>query len=290
MAVIIRGPIVIGVHEYQKTHDFLWDSHSILEVGVVCSGKMRRDYPGFSHVLGAGEVWVHGLLEPHNCGVVQVPCKVAWFMFDAGLLLNLAKAMDPGYNVLGPFTSPPADRPRPRKRERDCILRTIEVIETCQSDPHIAAWAHTSLFEILLQYTRGWEPRKPRHSAGVHQYERLSGAMELVLREKNRFVGVREGARACAMSRNTFSSLFRRVAGVSFPRFSLGYRLNCAALELVQNKEPIERIAAAYGFTDYGHFFRAFSKHYGCSPASYRKDAEGKGLPQGPDVVSLSSG
>ncbi len=89
-------------------------------------------------------------------------------------------------------------------------------------------------------------------------------------------------AAACNLSTSRFSVLFRRAMGVSYGQFSLRARLAQAAQRLAQGDATVEDVAGQLGFVDGSHLHRVFVKHFGATPAEYRRQfkrlAPGLGL------------
>ena len=79
------------------------------------------------------------------------------------------------------------------------------------------------------------------------------------------------------MTTQAFCYAFKRQFGTSFLPYLCRYRVN-KATEIVREKEiPLNELATAVGFSDYGHFCRSFKKILGQSPAVWfgrRKEQE----------------
>ena len=65
---------------------------------------------------------------------------------------------------------------------------------------------------------------------------------------------------------------FERVFGEGLLDYIHGVRLDQANALLTQTDLPIKSIAASVGFASRSHFSRAFRKHRGQDPTSFRKD------------------
>lgn len=64
--------------------------------------------------------------------------------------------------------------------------------------------------------------------------------------------------------------LFKKFYGVPVYRYVKEYRLERAAVELVQTKRPITEIAQRAGYDNASKFTEAFKKRYGLTPSQYR--------------------
>ena len=70
-----------------------------------------------------------------------------------------------------------------------------------------------------------------------------------------------------------FHRAFRRVTGETPKQYTQRLRLEDAATRLVMSAEAVASIAAAAGFASHEVFTRAFRRHFGQAPASYRAAA-----------------
>ena len=79
-------------------------------------------------------------------------------------------------------------------------------------------------------------------------------------------------ANLVGMTSFQLNSEFERVFGESLLDYIHGVRLDQANALLTQTDLPIKSIAASVGFASRSHFSRAFRKHRGQDPTSFRKD------------------
>ncbi len=78
-------------------------------------------------------------------------------------------------------------------------------------------------------------------------------------------------ARHVGMSRSTFAESFFRYAGVTPMALVFQHRMELAAQYLKQRSLSIKEIASLSGYGSVASFTRAFSGHFGHSPALYRR-------------------
>lgn len=82
-------------------------------------------------------------------------------------------------------------------------------------------------------------------------------------------------ARACGMSRFSFSRLFRRSFGCSCREYVMRLRIETACKMLAEPNGSITRIAIAAGFTDASYFARMFRRYMRQSPTEYAHSTSG---------------
>lgn len=73
------------------------------------------------------------------------------------------------------------------------------------------------------------------------------------------------------VSKYYLSHAFSQAAGIPLYKYLLQTRLNAARQLLIQGMPPTQ-VCQHCGFGDYTNFYRAFKKHFGCSPQSLAQD------------------
>ncbi len=76
-----------------------------------------------------------------------------------------------------------------------------------------------------------------------------------------------------SLSPSRTGHLVRELFGTTFSQLLTGARLNCAAVWLAGSELPVGTIARRLCFYDQSHFTRAFRRHAGQSPLTYRHQA-----------------
>jgi len=263
------NPVHLFHNTIDKRQDALSDMHYEPEVGIVLKGRMRREYEGWRADFNAGDVWLCGMWEPHGYRIMTEPCEVVVLVF---LPEMFTAAVRTSIDWLEPFGCPPQQRPKVGAGDRSRVLRIAADLLESERLPGAqqTAWRVLLLQELLLMLRTGWSVPANETALNTQTYRRFEPAIRLVF-ETTRFVTVAEAAKRCGMGRNTFSTLFKTVTGISFAHFSLQYRLNAAARLLTAGSLPVKAVAKECGFTDVSHFHRCFSDYAGVSPARYRR-------------------
>ncbi|MFJ1533951.1 helix-turn-helix domain-containing protein [Streptomyces mirabilis] len=122
-----------------------------------------------------------------------------------------------------------------------------------------------SLEEIVLLAAARAERRRPDLDARVRHAEAVISA------DPGAPHTVRSLAGTVALSPSRFAHLFTEQLGRSPMRALREARLLHAARLLEATELPVERVAAASGFTSAFHFSRVFRQRYGTPPGAYRK-------------------
>jgi AraC-like DNA-binding protein len=126
--------------------------------------------------------------------------------------------------------------------------------------------------QLLRQLCETGECRLPWLAA--LEDERLARALDAIL-ERPEDPHTLEGlGRAAGMSRTAFAERFHEVFGQTAMEVVKRARLACAAKLLTGTELPVKTIAGRVGFQSRSHFSRAFTDHFGSSPAEFRAASE----------------
>jgi len=245
------------------------DMHYALELGILLEGRMDRLYQGHRRSLVAGDMWLCGSWEPHGFQVTSGPCDAVVVSIFPPMLTTTTFPELGSFDWLSPFVLEASERPAVPGPERNAVkLLAEELIESLRlPDPRRFIVQRMLVYQTLLFLPRATAPQ-PR-AQPLDAQARINRAIEYVFKHR-RYVSSAEVARHCALSPKTFHRLFSRALGVSFRTFALRYRLQGAATQLLESRDPIKAIAGEWGFVDASHFHVSFQAAYGCSPAHYR--------------------
>ncbi len=253
----------------------LVEVHDGVEVGVVLSGSAERHFETHVEVASAGDVWLCAMWEPHGRRVVSSQYEGVLLIFQPDFLGDEAVGSP---NSLRVFAAPPESRPRVTGNAmRTRVLAVGQELrrEVEQQQPGWEVAVRLHLLLLLFTLSRDWRPPAlgGRTAGAGSNLRRIMPALALVHDDGSARVSIPEAAAACGLGRSRFSLLFRETMGMSFSQFSLRARLARVAEMLMGTDLATEGIAAECGFVDASHLHRAFVRHYGDTPAAYRRRA-----------------
>lgn len=104
----------------------------------------------------------------------------------------------------------------------------------------------------------------------IHTDERVNRAVEMILKEPNRWRKVPELAAKTGLSPSRFRTLFRQEMNVSPKTFIEKCRIDACASEMLSSDLSIKEIAAKNGFSSQQYFNQAFKRHLGSAPGEYK--------------------
>lgn len=85
-------------------------------------------------------------------------------------------------------------------------------------------------------------------------------------------ISLRELSNKYYLNSSYLGQLFKKKYGMSFKDYLTNYRINEAAIMLIQSDEKITQIAENVGYKDSDYFIRKFIEIKGCTPSKYRKN------------------
>jgi AraC-like DNA-binding protein len=266
------NPIMVIDDYYDNLNSNLYDIHYDYEVGVVCSGKVIRKYRNVEIALGKGDVWITGIWEPHGFELEQVPCEMMSFIISPE---SIEKVCPPGFDWIKIFSSDSVPVPKVSKEHKKEVLRACDKVRQVlkgKGETSIA-WMSNMLSTILLCIVDdNFNSYKEVHSESDKfvSHDEVKKVVDLVFETKGD-VNVSDAAAKCMMSTSHFSRLFKKATGITFAKFTLGYRVKQSAISLADGKEPIKKIAKDWGFNDSSHYTKAFEKFFSMPPSEFRK-------------------
>lgn len=153
----------------------------------------------------------------------------------------------------------------PAERKRFC-LRLAELSEVCKSTVRDASWEFRKfgLFSLLmadlLDFSCGTESVAMKSYVPVNSQEaRLNYAMKQLYGPPFQFPGVDALAKHCMMSRRKFTTLFKKLTGMSVRQYYLRNVMSYAAGMMEAKELKLKDIAAQCGYSNAQNFLHAYS-------------------------------
>ena len=99
---------------------------------------------------------------------------------------------------------------------------------------------------------------------------RIEAAIQIVQRERDRNMPIRELARRVNLSPWYFTRLFKAETSISPKQYIRDYKLRLAEQLLSESFLSVKEVAATVGFGDRSHFSRDFKRLHGQAPSTAR--------------------
>lgn len=119
-------------------------------------------------------------------------------------------------------------------------------------------------------------PRMDREKmyCSVRQVELIRHLRDHLVMEREHYVSLAQLAAEHDVSVSHMQKLFKQIYGVPVYRYIKEYRLEQAAVELVQTRKLVTQIAQENGYDNASKFSESFKKRYGMTPSQYRINAK----------------
>jgi AraC-like DNA-binding protein len=241
-----------------------------MELGIILSGSLERNSGDHRQVLNAGDVWLHTIWEPHGYQILNVPCETVVIVFRPELLFGL-KLFNQSFDWFSFFYEKPSFRPQTDNSNRKEILEIGSQVKRLSLKENLInlPLLQTYLIQLLIYLSQNRQLRKRGGSPDADRILRIQPALKLAF-SSELYLPEKLAAKACNLSISTFRKEFQELVNVSFPRFTLRFRLRQSALTLRQTSLSIKETAYKYGFFDLSHFYRDFKLYFGVTPKEYR--------------------
>jgi AraC-like DNA-binding protein len=154
-------------------------------------------------------------------------------------------------------------------RERDDNLPGVDVASS--------QLAHLMFIQILRAYFEKAEPVATSRLRAISD-RRLAPALQLMHGDPGRAWQLGELAKAAAMSRATFASYFKAVAGIAPMAYLTEWRMRLAGRLLCSERLSVGALALSLGYASESAFSNAFKRVTGSSPTNYRRDQQARPL------------
>ncbi|RYD20960.1 MAG: AraC family transcriptional regulator [Spirochaetia bacterium] len=148
----------------------------------------------------------------------------------------------------------------------------IEMLQHERQDSTVVSETIFSLAANIMHGAATLEPHGAASERRVSDY-RIRRAVRM-MRDNGAQLGLDEICRGSGLSRPRFNQLFRMCTGVSAGVYQASLRLETAVNSLGIDRQPINLVSDALGFSAQSNFTRFFQQHVGITPSDFRRIAE----------------
>jgi len=232
-----------------------------------------------SHVLSSGPcapvIPLATVLENRKSAIVRHGERETFFMIGGKVELSDHSAQ------LLINELPPLIHIRAASRHSASLRWLLEQLVAEQDGSQPGAGAATSqlthlmFIQILRAYFEGAEPIASGRLRAMGD-KRLAPALRLMHGAPERAWQLEELAKSAAMSRATFSSYFKAVAGIAPMAYLTEWRMRLAERLLLRDRVSIGTLSVSLGYTSESAFSHAFKRVVGISPRNYQRERQGR--------------
>lgn len=145
--------------------------------------------------------------------------------------------------------------------------------EFCDRLPEYEPMVKVHLLAILIEITRHYTPQEQLAASPANEENLvcLEHAIQYIMTNLTSSLTLNDIARHAGLSRTYFSTIFKKMNGISVWDFITIKRIDLAIHYLTQTSKDITEIAGLCGFNSTTNFNYAFKKITSLSPGVYRK-------------------
>lgn len=253
--------------------------HTAFELSLVCRGQGVYQVGSRRYRFGAGDVFLFSTSEPH-C-IVEVTGGEALdimnlqfeprFLWSAENMLYRVQYPDVFFSRNACFSHRLSDR---RDMAPELAAR-LEALwrEFVGQKTDYRLMVKLQILELLVLIRREYaqwfrEPAEPVSGAYLAQMERAQDYVDAHLSEALQLERV---AREAAMSPAYFSTLFKKLNGVTLWEYVQSRRVELAMEKLRTGSGTVAEVALECGYNSISNFNRSFKTLTGLTPSQYRK-------------------
>lgn len=253
--------------------------HTAFELSLICAGKGTYRAGTQSYCFQPGDVFLFSSNEPH-C-IVEVLGGTALdimnlqfeprFLWSPENLLFQVHYPDIFFNRNEKYSHLLASSSAPGNGIANG-LRAIEQ-EFLKSETDYKLMVKLQILELLVRIRRTYtdcftESIRPVNASYLTQMEH---ALDYVDRNLTGELQLENVAKEAAMSPAYFSSLFKKLNGMTLWEYVQSRRIELAADQLVSSDKNVSEIAMECGYNSISNFNRSFKMITGQTPVAYRK-------------------
>lgn len=144
-----------------------------------------------------------------------------------------------------------------------------EIVKCCKINTFASlVRANILLYEVLLHFIELREENNVKREGKSRLIEEAQEFMRTNYSE----ITTADVSRHIFVNPTYFSSLFKKICGITPHRYLINVRIGAAMNLLLNTNLSAYKIAERVGFADYPNFYKRFKDKVGSSPAKYRRD------------------
>ena len=155
------------------------------------------------------------------------------------------------------------------------IARRLQAVENefLQKKMDYRFMVKLQILELLVLIRREFSDWfcKPSGKVQVSYLAQMERALDYIDRNLTEEIHLEEAAREAAMSAAYFSTLFKKLNGMTLWEYVQSRRIELAAEKLLHTDRNVAEIAMECGYNSISNFNRSFKTVTGQTPAAYRK-------------------
>ena len=251
--------------------------HTAFELSLICSGTGIYRAGEKSYCFREGDVFLFSTNEPHCIVEANGVLDILNLQFEPRFLWSAENAL---YRVQYPdiFFKRNEDYAHKLSIRPDAAREIARRLQSVEQEFLLKKMDYRfmvklQILELLVLIRREYADWFQKHSSQVQvsylaQMERAQDYIDRNLAEE---IHLEEVAREAAMSSAYFSTLFKKLNGMTLWEYVQSRRIELAAEKLLNTDRNVGEIAMECGYNSISNFNRSFKTVTGQTPVAYRK-------------------
>ena len=238
--------------------------HDRMELLYVLNGSLELHAQEGKYTVPAGQTAVAAPRQLHGGFAGREGVVYHVFMFDVEKFCNATIAAQ---KYLVPICEGKTGFQRVIDDDgmREAEIRLLTSLEDRENHPLLVIGIIYELLSILYRY------RNEDLRSLLKQNQAFSEILKYVNDRFDGKLSPKEVSARFGYNETYFCRRFKEITGLTFTRYLLALRMECAQKLLTETQEEIGTIAWKCGYADVSYFSHCFKKQYGVSPMGFRK-------------------
>lgn len=251
--------------------------HTAFELSLVCAGRGVYRVGGRSYPFREGDVFLFSTNESHCIVEVDGTLDIMNLQFEPRFLWSPENLLfqvqypDIFFKRNGTYSHKLSVREAPARELAQRLSRVER--EFIQEKTDYRLMVKLQILEILVLIRREYADcfHKPMETINAIHLAQMERALDYVDRNLTGELQLEKVAKEAAMSPAYFSTLFKKLNGLTLWEYVQSRRIELAADKLLASDRNVAEIAMECGYNSISNFNRSFKAMTGQTPVSYRK-------------------
>lgn len=251
-----------AIDEIPDDKEFTMHIHDQCEIYFFISGDVEYLVEGSKYPLSESSLLIMSPAEAHKPKIVG---RSRYERYAINFPANFVSLIDPECRLTNAFTERPLGKNNILSAQ-DIDMKLVNKLfseMTCDNDEYSKQLTiKTHLLMLLDMIDRAYSVIEKAHSKPPSTAQRIIMYVNEQLFED---ISVSDLAKHFYLSPSQFSRIFHQATGSAPWDYIVKKRLT-SAKEMIRSGHSAQSASESCGFKDYSVFYRAYTKHFGCSP------------------------
>ena len=252
-----------AIDELPDEKEFTMHIHDACEIYFFVSGRVEYLVEGSKYNLDRNDLMIIRPAESHTPRILE---SSRYERYAINFPVSFLSTLDPEYRLLRPFTERTLGKNNLYKStdlNTELVSKLLyEICYGCEDAYDRALTGKTHLLMLLDMINRAFDKKENADNNPQSLSESVVAYVNKHLFEELRVPALAEHF---YLSTSQFGRVFKQATGAAPWDYITKKRLTVAR-EMIGNGTSAQVVCERCGFGEYSSFYRAYKKHFGCSP------------------------